>query len=216
MESKVYITIGRQLGAGGLEVAKKLSGIFGFPVYDKELIKIASKESGISPEFFESADENPRKSRGGIFGLSFSNVAYNNFGGSSSVMDESELFRIQSEIIRETASNGSAIFVGRCADYILRQEPNCLNVFITASDADRVARLRKSVKMEGYREYTDEQLVEHMHKEDKKRADYYNYYTYKEWGHSSSYHLCLDSSFYGAEKCAEIIAEHVKALLIRK
>ena len=83
MDSKYYITIGRQLGAGGLEIAKKLSGIFGIPVYDKELIKIASQESGISPEFFEKADESPRKSRGGLFGLSFSNVAFIIFVGSS-------------------------------------------------------------------------------------------------------------------------------------
>ncbi len=210
MESKYYITIGRQLGAGGLEIAKKLSGIFGIPVYDKELIKIASQESGISPEFFEKADESPRKSRGGIFGLSFSNVAYNNFGGTPSVLDESELFRIQGEIIREIASKGPAIFVGRCADYILREEERNMSIFITATDSDRVARLRKSVKMEGFKQMSDEELVEHMHKEDKKRAEYYNYYTYKEWGHSSSYNLCLDSSFYGTEKCARIIAEHIK------
>ena len=210
MESKYYITIGRQLGAGGLEIAKKLSGIFGIPVYDKELIKIASKESGISPEFFEKADESPRKSRGGIFGLSFSNVAYNNFGGTPSVLDESELFRIQGEIIREIASKGPAIFVGRCADYILREEERNMSIFITATDSDRVARLRKSVKMEGFKQMSDEELIEHMHKEDKKRAEYYNYYTYKEWGHSSSYNLCLDSSFYGTEKCARIIAEHIK------
>ena len=212
MDSKYYITIGRQLGAGGLEIAKKLSGIFGIPVYDKELIKIASQESGISPEFFEKADERPRKSRGGLFGLSFSNVAYNNFGGSSSVLDESELFRIQGEIIREIASKGPAIFVGRCADYILREEERNMSIFITATDSDRVARLRKSVKMDGFKEMSDEELVEHMHKEDKKRAEYYNYYTYKEWGHSSSYNLCLDSSFYGTEKCARIIAEHIKEI----
>ena len=212
MDSKYYITIGRQLGAGGLEIAKKLSGIFGIPVYDKELIKIASQESGISPEFFEKADESPRKSRGGLFGLSFSNVAYNNFGGSSSVLEESELFRIQGEIIREIASKGPAIFVGRCADYILREEERNMSIFITATDSDRVARLRKSVKMDGFKEMSDEELVEYMHKEDKKRAEYYNYYTYKEWGHSSSYNLCLDFSFYGTEKCARIISEHIEEI----
>ena len=121
-------------------------------------------------------------------------MAYNNFGGSSSVLEESELFRIQGEIIREIASKGPAIFVGRCADYILREEERNMSIFITATDSDRVARLRKSVKMDGFKEMSDEELVEYMHKEDKKRAEYYNYYTYKEWGHSSSYNLCLDSS----------------------
>ena len=145
MESKYYITIGRQLGAGGLEIAKKLSEIFGIPVYDKELINIASKESGLCCEVFENADEIPRKSARGLFGLLFSGVAYNNLGNRS-VLDEAELFRIQGEVIRDIASKQSAIFVGRCADYILREHPRCMSVFITANDADRVARLRLSKK----------------------------------------------------------------------
>lgn len=209
MSSKFYITIGRQLGAGGLEVANKLSEIFNIPVYDKELINIASKESGLCCEVFEKADETPRKSLIGFIGTMFSASAYNNIG-SRSVLDEAELFRIQSEVIRDVASKGSAIFVGRCADYILRNEPNCMSVFITANDKDRVARLRLSKKMDGYKEMNDQQLIEHMHKEDRKRGEYYDYYTYKEWGHSSSYHMCLDSSFLGSEKCVEIIANHIR------
>ena len=212
MESKFYITIGRQLGAGGLEIAKKLSEIFNIPVYDKELINIASKESGLCCEVFEHADETPRNSSGGLFGLLFSGVAYNNLGNKS-VLDEAELFRIQSEVIRNIASKHSAIFVGRCADYILRDKPNCMNVFITANDTDRVARLRMSKKMDGFKNFSDRQLIEYMHKADKKRAEYYNYYTYKNWGHSSSYNLCLDSSFISPDKCVEIIANHVKTIL---
>ena len=209
MSSKFYITIGRQLGAGGLEVANKLSEIFNIPVYDKELINIASKESGLCSEVFEKADESPRKSLKGLFGTFFSASAYINLG-SGSVLDESELFRIQSEVIRDVAEKGSAIFVGRCADYILRDEPNCLSVFITANDIDRVARLRLSKKMEGYKNLSDAQLIEYMHKEDRKRGEYYDYYTYKDWGHSSSYHMCLDSSFLGSDKCVEIIANYIR------
>ena len=209
MNSNYYITIGRQLGAGGLEVANKLSKIFNIPVYDKELINIASKESGLCCEVFENADETPRRVSKGLFGLIFSSVAYNNLG-SQSVLDESELFRIQSEVIKDVASKGSAIFVGRCADYILRNEPNCISVFITANDEDRVARLRMSIKKNGFKELSDEELVEYMHKEDKKRGEYYDYYTYKDWGHSSSYNICLDSSFLGVNKCAEIIADYIK------
>ena len=209
MNSKFYITIGRQLGAGGLEVANKLSEIFNIPVYDKELINIASKESGLCREVFEKADETPRKSLKGLFGSIFSGSAYNNIG-SSNVLDDSELFRIQSEVIREVASKGSSIFVGRCADYILRDEPNCISVFITANDKDRVARLRLSKKMNGSKEMNDAQLTEYMHKEDRKRGEYYDFYTYKDWGHSSSYHMCLDSSFLGSDKCVEIIANHIR------
>ncbi len=210
MSSKFYITIGRQLGAGGLEVAKKLSEQFGIPVYDKELINIASKESGLCCEVFENADETPRKSAKGIVASLFSGFAYSNLSGNN-VLDEAELFRIQSEVIRDVASKGSAIFVGRCADYILREEPNCMSIFITANDTDRVSRLRLSKKCNGYNHLSDEQLVEFMHKEDKKRAEYYNYYTYKEWGHSSSYHLSINSSVFGTDRCAEIIADHIRS-----
>ena len=131
------------------------------------------------------------------------------------MLDEAELFRIQGEVIRDSASKQSAIFVGRCADYILREHPRCMSVFITANDADRVARLRLSKKMDGFKNLSDNELVEYMRKEDKKRAEYYNFYTYKNWGHSTSYDLCLNSSVLGTDKCVEIIADHIKNVLLK-
>lgn len=214
MQTKFFITIGRELGAGGLEVAKKLSDMFDIPVYDKELLNIASKNSGISKEFFENADEVPRRVRGGFMGLNFSTVGFSDFSGTS-VLDESELFKIQSDVIRNIAAERSAIFVGRCADYILREEPNIMSVFITANDRDRIARLRLSKKLDGLNNLSDNQVIDFMKKEDKKRASYYNYYTYKSWGEASSYNLCLDSSFYGTDRCGHIIEEQVKESFLK-
>lgn len=213
MDSKFFITIGRQLGAGGLEIAGKLSKMFDIPVYDKELLNIASKESGIATEIFENADETPRKMKGGFFGMGISGVGYNNYFGITA-LDESELFRIQSDVIRNIATEHAAIFVGRCADYILREEPHCMSVFITANEPDRIARLRLSKRLDGLKELSDRQVIDYMKKEDRKRAAYYNYYTYKEWGHSTSYDLCLNSSLYGTDTCTEIIAQQVRKLFL--
>ena len=101
----------------------------------------------------------------------------------------------------------------RCTYFISCK--HSINVFITANDKDRVARLRLSKKMNGFKNLSDKELVDYMHKEDKKRGEYYDYYTYKDWGHSSSYNMCLDSSFLGTNKCAEIIANHIKEKFIQ-
>lgn len=211
MQTKFFITIGRQIGAGGLEVASKLSTIFGIPVYDKELLNKASIKSGISEKFFESADETPYKSQGaGIFGYNIpSSIGFNNYQPTN-VLSSSNLFSVQYDAIREIASHQSAIFVGRCADYVLRDERNCTSVFISAKDEDRVARLRLSKRLDGLKDLSDEQVVEYMKKEDKKRASYYNYYTYKVWGSALSYNICLDSSQFGTDYCAELVAEAIR------
>ncbi len=205
MKSKFYINIGRELGAGGLEIGKKVAEKFGIPFYDKELINLASRQSGICKEFFEKADERySQKFSSGFFGLNFSSIFSD--VASTSPVDSSELFRVQSDVIRTVASQGSAVFIGRCADYILREEKNCLNVFITASVPDKISRLRKSKKIKGVETLDDKQMEELLEKGDKKRSGYYNYFSYKQWGAASSYNLCLDSSYMGIDKCVDIIA----------
>lgn len=205
MKPKFFITIGRELGSGGFEIGKRLAERFGIPFYDKELINLASQESGICKEFFEKADEiRTQKFSSGFFGLNFSSIFSD--VASTSPIDNAELFRIQSDVIRRIAAEGSAVFVGRCADYILRDEKNCLNVFITSSIPDRIKRLRNSKKIKGIDKLTDEQIADELEKWDKKRSGYYNYFSYKKWGYASSYDICLDSSRLGIEKCVEIIA----------
>ena len=206
METKFYITIGRQKGAGGLEIAKRLSEEFGIPFYDKQLLDEAAKESGLSKEVFMNIDE--RRGSKFISGF-FSGIMgslYTEYGASSGINRE-ELFRIQSESIQHIANRESAIFVGRCADYILRERNACLNVFITATGEDRVERLLECNKISNAERYSKEEMIELLEKSDSKRENYYNYFTYKQWGAAASYDLCLNSSLLGIEGCVSVIKE---------
>ena len=209
MKTKFYITIGRQKGAGGLEIAKRLSEEFGIPQYDKQLLDIAAKESGMCKEIFADIDE--RRGSKFISGF-FSGIMgslYSEYGASSGINRE-DLFRIQSDSIIKIANEGSAIFVGRCADYILRERANCLNVFITAAPQERVTRLLECGKIPNAEKYSNEEMVELLEKSDSKRENYYNYFTYKQWGAAASYDLCLNSSLLGIDGCVKVISDIIK------
>ncbi len=210
METKFYITIGREKGAGGLEIAKRLSEEFGIPQYDKQLLDVAAQESGLSKELFANIDEKRGSKFISGFFSGIMGSLYTEYGASSGINRE-ELFRIQSECINKIADEGSAIFIGRCADYILRDRANCLNVFITANAQDRVERLLECNKIPDAEKYTKEELVELLEKSDSKRESYYNYFTYKQWGGASSYDLCLNSSLLGIDGCVKIISDIVKS-----
>ena len=200
MEGRFIITIGRQIGSGGKIIASRLGEILDMPVYDKELIYIASKESGVAPELFEKADERSSKSfLGSMFGLgtSLSDAAATSSTGA--YLNNDKLFDIQSRIIRELAEKQSAIFVGRCADYILRDYENLRSIFISANMEDRVERLCKA------NDISCEEANSLISVADKKRPAYYNYYTFKTWGAASSYDLCINSSVFGIEKSVQII-----------
>jgi len=181
------INIGRQYGSGGRLIGEKLAKKLDFAYYDKELINIASKESGLGKEFFEQADEKKSYSLfGGFLGLR-SNFISDDF--SYNYLSSEMLFKIQSDIIRELASKRNCVFVGRCADYILRENPNCVNIFITADLKDRKKRF-----LERMLNFPEEKVGDMLNKTDKKRSGYYNYYTGKTWGMAESYDLCVNSS----------------------
>jgi len=200
MKDRFVITIGRQIGSGGKTIADRLGKILDVPVYDKELIYIASKESGLAPELFEKADEKSSKSvLGNIFG--FAGVLSDSAASMGGYLNNDKLFDIQSEIIRELADKQSAIFVGRCADYILRDHPNIKTIFITAKLEDRIERLCKSMGIS--REKTESIIVA----TDKRRSAYYNYYTFKTWGAASSYDLCINSSVFGIDGTVRTILD---------
>lgn len=197
MDKKIIINIGRQFGGGGLGVAYELGKKLGIPVYDKELIKKAAQDSGFSKEVFEESDEKKR-----LFSLS--SIFANRFSETENYMSDRGLFKMQSETIRNIAEQGSAVIVGRCSDYILRDMDCVLNVFLTSPIEVRAARLSERL---GISVEDAEKLAE---EKDSKREEYYNYYTFGNWGVASTYDLCLDSSILGIEGTADYIIDFAK------
>ncbi|MBO5420190.1 MAG: cytidylate kinase-like family protein [Bacteroidales bacterium] len=193
MKDSIIITIGRQFGSGGLEVARHLSRKLDIPVYDRELISKAAHDSGISAEMFEEKDEKR--------GFSLKGMLLQSFGAEYDVMSEANIFRLQSEAIIDIASKGSAIIVGRCSNYILREMQTTFNVFLTAPMEERIKRISERMKVNA------EEAEAIIEKKDRKRSEYYNYFTFGEWGMASEYDLCMDSSILGTEGTADMIIE---------
>jgi cytidylate kinase len=197
MTKDYVITIGRQLGSGGRIIGEKLASQLGISFYDKELIQIASQESGLGKEYFEQADEKKGYSIfGGLFGLrgALADEPFSNY-----YLNNETLFKIQSDVIRELAEKGSCLFVGRCADYVLQENPRCLNVFISAAMNDRIKRIAEIQKISA------DKARDYAEKADKKRAGYYNYFSNKVWGAAESYHLCVNSSILGIDETVDFI-----------
>lgn len=198
MEKKIIITIGRQFGSGGKCVADALGRKLGIPVYDNELIMKAAQDSGFSAEFFVKSDEKRR-----IFSLS--SIFANTFqADTENFMSDNELFKMQSETIRKIAEQGSAIIVGRCSDYILRDMDCVLDIFLTSPEEVRAERVAERMDIDL------EKAVALIERKDKGRSEYYNYYTFGEWGVASTYDLCLDSSILGTEGTADFIIDFAR------
>ena len=191
------ITIGRQLGSGGKEVAERLARELGVKVYDKALLQAAACESGIDASLFEQADESESSS---LFGNFFSiHGSISEYISSGSCIDNDRLFEIQSEAIRNIAQNESCIIVGRCAEYVLRDHPSKLSIFITADHGDRVARIMRGEELER------DAAIEFIEKNDKKRRSYHDYYATTHWGEASSYDLCVNLSRLGVDGTVEFL-----------
>lgn len=197
MDKKIIINIGRQFGGGGHGVASELSRKLGIPVYDKELIKKAAQDSGFSAEFFEESDEKKRF-------FSLSSIFANGFSDTENYMSDRGIFKMQSQTIMKIAEQGSAVIVGRCSDYILRDMGCTLDVFLTSPMEVRAARIaeRTGISLEEAARLAEEK--------DRKRAEYYNYYTFTDWGVASTYDLCLDSSILGIEGTADFIIDFAR------
>jgi len=196
----IIINVGRQVGAGGQEIGRMLARDFEAKFYDRELLNLAAKESGFSEKFFKQSDEKQGFLRG-LFNVQAPHFSLGSVYGSN--FSQEGLFQFQSDAIRKAASEGSCVFLGRCADYVLRDFENVVNVFITASIDFRVELVSKVKELDA--EHA-RKLIEHV---EHRRAEYYNYYTGKKWGAAESYDLCIDASILGLEATEKLIAEYI-------
>ena len=202
MANKIY-TIGREFGSGGREVGEKLAAKLGIKLYDKELLQQAAKDSGFCEEIFENHDEKPTNS----FLYSLVMDTYSVSGYSAAPFLDMPLnhkvFLAQFETIKKIAEKESCVIVGRCADYALSDNPDCINIFIHADLDVRIKNVSRNLNI------TENKARDIINKTDKQRASYYNYYTSKKWGDLKSYNLCIDSSILGIDGTVELIKQAV-------
>ena len=197
----IIICVGRQLGSGGHDIARMLAADFNAKYYDQELLNLAAKESGFSEKFFEANDEQRGIFRS-LFHLHASHVSDNNLYQNN--FSQESLFKFQSDAIEKAANEGSCVFVGRCADYVLRNRDNVVNIFISASKRFRIEQImaKQHLDFPAARKF--------MQQREGKRAAYYNYYTGKKWGAAESYDLCIDASILGIMETEKLIAEFIR------
>lgn len=200
MTNKV-ITISRQFGSGGRSIGKAVAEKLGIPYYDKELVDKVAKESGFSHEFIEEIGEYASVTSSFLFNIA---VSSHPMGLIDTMSVSDKLYVCQTNVIRDLASKGPCVIVGRCADYVLKDRPNTISVFLKAEMQSKVER---AVKYYG----VDPQKAEdRIRKADKQRASYYNYYATATWGDVNNYDLCVDTGKLGVEGTAELIARFVE------
>ena len=197
MQDRIILTIGRQFGSGGREIGKKLSAVLGIGYYDKELMVEAAKDSGLCQEAFERADERTANSLAYMFTMGGPYLSM--FTPYVDILSNDQLFKLQSDTIRKLAERESCVLVGRCADYILRDDPACVSFFIHNSWANRIERVTRQLGV------SVEEAQELMAKKDKSRAAYYNSSTNKTWGMAESYHFSIDVSVLGIDETVNML-----------
>lgn len=196
---KSVITISRQYGSGGRFIAKKLAEKLGIPYYDNELITMAAKESGYSEAIFEKAEQLSTHSF--LYSLSM-------FGSADGIYGlplADKVYIAQSEIIKKCAESGPCVIVGRCSDYVLKDLDNVINFFIYSDEKNKIDRAVKYYGLEA------DKAASELKKKDKKRANYYNYYTSQSWGDYNNYHMSVNSDAVGIDACVDLLASFVNS-----
>lgn len=196
------ITIARGYGSGGRTIGKMLAERLGVHYYDRELMRLASDDSGINEELFVKADEKLKKSL-------LYRIAKKAYKGevitpdSDDFVSNDNLFRYQAKVIRELANVESCVIVGRCADFVLKDAPNVIKLFVHAPFEDCVNTLK------GMSSLTEEEIRKKIVSIDTHRAEYYKYYTGRDWNNAANYDLCLNSSNLGFDKCVDIVIDYI-------
>ena len=198
------ITIARQYGSGGREVGQKLAQILGVKCYDRSLLSLAAEKSGLSEEALHHADEKAASSL--LYTLVMSSNMYHSNVDRFNVPINDKLFCVQSEIIRDIAQRESCVIVGRCADYVLAEYPRVVRVFLYADFENRVKKICAEESI------SEADARERIVKTDKRRANYYNYYSGQKWGKIDNYDLALSTDKLGPEGTARFIVEYARTV----
>lgn len=188
------VTIGREYGSGGRLIGQKLAEELGINYYDKEIINMTAEKSGLTNEVVQKLD-----------GQRTSSFLYSTFMSTQNTPLNDKIFFAQSKVLKELAQKESCVIVGRCGDYILKDAEKCLKVFIYAPMEERIKRVRDEYKeqVNNYESY--------VKKQDKKRSDYYNYFTPNKWGSRENYHVLIDSSI-GIDSTVKMLKGILEAL----
>lgn len=201
----LIVTIGRQYGSGGHEVGKMLAEKLGISFYDNEIITSAAKASGLSEELFRNADQ--KKTNSFLYSLSVGVHSGKGIGFNyGDFLTSDTVFKIQSNIIKELRDKESFVIVGRCADYVLSEHDNLVRVFIHADEETRVARIAERNSL------SPKEALSQINKNDKKRSNYYEFYTGNEWGDVRNYDIALNTAKTGLETCADILADYIRII----
>lgn len=205
MKCKSVITISREFGSGGREIGAEVAKKLEIDFYDKELISLATKESGIDPVLFERIDEQAANSLLYSLSMGMYNFGQTGFSPRDQISVNDQLYLLQHEIIKKLAQK-PCVIVGRCADYILRDRENCINIFI---HADIDYRVQRAIKIHELPENKAEAIVR---KTDKTRANYYQFYTELKWGLANNYHLCINSGKLTKDQVVDVITHYVSTI----
>lgn len=202
MSDHLIIALNREYGSGGKEVAEKLSKRLGIQAYDEDIADLAAKHSGIRKDYFEKVDEKPTDSF--LYMLAMNTFTMNSsINPFDNTLSSDKLFNKQAEVIQEIADKGDAIIVGRCAGYILREEPKCIRIYLCADKEFRLKRIMESDHLD------EKEAMKKIHSMDRKRDSYFGYYAGQDWKACNTYDLTICTSAIGIDKAVDLICQYI-------